>query len=161
MATTGGGGGSREGSAKATAADQICQAVQSTSNLLHLMQDSSPSQAHLIKLPKNLLAKASTVKNTGQVLEQLPQVISSLDAYLEDSLQRRRGSSILVKFSVEIFPFLNQMASLLIIFECLGAPHLKTVTQLLSNMETSQLRSAFPPYRREEKQKDSNSEKSC
>ncbi|XP_010933518.1 tobamovirus multiplication protein 2B [Elaeis guineensis] len=128
MATSGGGGGSREGSAKATVADQICQAVQSTSNLLHLMQDSSPSQAHLIKLPKNLLAKASTVKNTGQVLEQLPQVISSLDAYLENSLQ--------------------------------SAPHLKTVTQLLSNMETSQLRSAFPPHRQEEAQKDSNSEKS-
>nr|XP_019709373.1 tobamovirus multiplication protein 2B isoform X2 [Elaeis guineensis] len=71
MATSGGGGGSREGSAKATVADQICQAVQSTSNLLHLMQDSSPSQAHLIKLPKNLLAKASTVKNTGQVLLSL------------------------------------------------------------------------------------------
>ncbi|KAG1362073.1 tobamovirus multiplication protein 2B [Cocos nucifera] len=111
MATSGGGGGSREESAKAMVADQICQAAQ------------------LIKLPKNLLAKASTVKNTGQVLEQLPQVISSLDAYLENSLQ--------------------------------SAPHLKTVTQLLSNMETSQLRSAFPPYRQEEAQKDSNSEKSC
>lgn len=43
---TGGGlgGVSREGSAKAMVADQICQAVQSTSNLLHLMQNSSPAQ---------------------------------------------------------------------------------------------------------------------
>ncbi|RWW31957.1 hypothetical protein BHE74_00011270 [Ensete ventricosum] len=40
----GGGGVSREGSAKATVADRISQAVQSTSNLLHLMQESSPSQ---------------------------------------------------------------------------------------------------------------------
>lgn len=55
MATTsgggsGGGGGIKEGSAKATVADQICQAVQSTSNLLHLMQQSSPSQV----APKSL-----------------------------------------------------------------------------------------------------------
>ncbi|KAK8945417.1 hypothetical protein KSP40_PGU006965 [Platanthera guangdongensis] len=33
-----------EGSAKATVEDQICQAVKSTSNLLHLMQEASPSQ---------------------------------------------------------------------------------------------------------------------
>ncbi|KAK9266925.1 hypothetical protein L1049_027184 [Liquidambar formosana] len=43
--------------------------------------------AHLIKLPKNLLAKASTIKNTGQVLEQMPRVISSLDAHIERGLQ--------------------------------------------------------------------------
>ncbi|KAJ0989972.1 hypothetical protein J5N97_008328 [Dioscorea zingiberensis] len=123
MATSGGGGGggggvSREGSAKATVEDQICQAVQSTSNLLHLMQNSSPSQVHLIKLPKNILAKASTVKNTGQVLDQLPKVISSLDAYMENSLQ--------------------------------SVSHLKTVTQLLSNMESSQLRSSSQVFHCEE-----------
>ncbi|OAY77125.1 Tobamovirus multiplication protein 2B [Ananas comosus] len=84
----GGGGGFREGSAKAAVADQMVQAIQSTSNLLHLMQESSPAQAHLIKLPKNLLAKASVTKNTGQVLEHLPRIISSLDAYTESSLQR-------------------------------------------------------------------------
>lgn len=38
---------SREGTAKAMAADQISQAIQSTSNLLHLMQQSSPSQVPL------------------------------------------------------------------------------------------------------------------
>ncbi|OVA14960.1 hypothetical protein BVC80_8959g27 [Macleaya cordata] len=71
--TADGGGGrvatrpSREGTAKASVVDHISQAVQSTSNLLHLMQQSSPSQAHLIKLPKNLLAKTSTIKNTAQV----------------------------------------------------------------------------------------------
>lgn len=37
--STGGGG-----TAKATVAEQISQAVQSTSNLLHLMQHSSPAQ---------------------------------------------------------------------------------------------------------------------
>ncbi|KAK9094663.1 hypothetical protein Scep_026132 [Stephania cephalantha] len=43
----GGGGGTssgRDGTAKAAVADQIAQAVQSTSNLLRLMQQSSPSQ---------------------------------------------------------------------------------------------------------------------
>ncbi|KAJ4826782.1 hypothetical protein Tsubulata_034769 [Turnera subulata] len=141
---------SREGTAKATVAEQISQSIQSTSNLLHLMQQSSPSQAyythtfslyitfslfffnrisdallvylmwyyyHLIeeqkaqlsKLPKNLLAKASTIKNTGQVLEQMPRVISALDAHMESGLQ--------------------------------SVPHLQTVIQLLANMESSQLNS--------------------
>lgn len=45
MATsTATGASSREGTAKAAVADQISQAVQSTSNLLHLMQQSSASQ---------------------------------------------------------------------------------------------------------------------
>ncbi|XP_062145787.1 tobamovirus multiplication protein 2B [Alnus glutinosa] len=87
MATSTTGGNSREGTAKATVADQISQTVQSTSNLLHLMQQSSASQAQLIKLPKNLLAKTSTIKNTGQVLEQMPRVISSLDAHMETGLR--------------------------------------------------------------------------
>ncbi|XP_020233608.1 tobamovirus multiplication protein 2B isoform X2 [Cajanus cajan] len=97
------------GTAKATVAEQISQAVQSTSNLLHLMQDSSPAQAELIKLPKNLLAKVSTIKNTEQVLQQLPGVISSLDAHMENGLQ--------------------------------NVPHLKTVVQVLANMESSQISS--------------------
>ncbi|XP_021765699.1 tobamovirus multiplication protein 2B-like [Chenopodium quinoa] len=114
MATTGGRGRtSREGTAKATVADQISQSIQSTSNLLQLMQNSSPSQAHLAKLPKNLLAKTDTIKNTGQVLQQLPLVISSLDAYMENGLQ--------------------------------SIPHLNTVTQLLTNMESSQLMSSSQP----------------
>ncbi|KAF5477720.1 hypothetical protein F2P56_004337 [Juglans regia] len=81
-------GSSREGSAKASVADQIFQTVQSTSNLLHLMQQSSASQAQLRKLPKNLLAKTSIIKNTGQVLEQMPHVIASLDAHMENGLHR-------------------------------------------------------------------------
>ncbi|KAF3961076.1 hypothetical protein ACB098_10G028500 [Castanea mollissima] len=87
MASSTSSGSSREGTAKAMVADQISQAVQSTSNLLHLMQQSSVSQAQLIKLPKNLLAKTSTIKNTGQVLEQMPRVISSFDAHMENGLQ--------------------------------------------------------------------------
>ncbi|XP_020550058.1 uncharacterized protein LOC105165687 isoform X2 [Sesamum indicum] len=39
------GGGRRKESAKAIVADQISQSVQSTSNLLHLMLQSSPSHA--------------------------------------------------------------------------------------------------------------------
>ncbi|KAJ1434241.1 hypothetical protein SESBI_05588 [Sesbania bispinosa] len=109
MATSSSAAGSGGGSAKAMVTEQISQAVQSTSNLLHLMQHSSPTQAQLIKLPKNLLAKVSTIKNTEQVLEQLPGVISSLDAYMENGLQ--------------------------------NVPHLKTVVQLLANMESSQLSS--------------------
>ncbi|KAG8637850.1 hypothetical protein MANES_15G174500v8 [Manihot esculenta] len=102
--TTSGGSGSTKGTsrssstrediAKAMVAEQISQAVQSTSNLLHLMQQSSASQAQLMKLPKNLLAKASVVKNTGQVLEQMPRVISSLDAHMENGLERKLSSQI-------------------------------------------------------------------
>ncbi|XP_065874921.1 uncharacterized protein [Euphorbia lathyris] len=76
----------REDTAKATVAEHISEAIQSTSNLLQLMQQSSASQALLTKLPKNLIAKASTIKNTG-------------------------------------------------------LPHLKTVIQLLTNMESCQLSS--------------------
>ncbi|KAF3336034.1 tobamovirus multiplication protein 2B isoform X2 [Carex littledalei] len=125
MATMRGGVGgtsNREDSAKATVAEQISQAVQSTSNLLHLMQQSSPAQAELIKLPKNLLAKASLAKSTEQVLQHLPHVISSLDAYMESSLN--------------------------------SAAQIKTISQLLSNMENSQLRSVFSSYQQEEKPKD-------
>ncbi|CAN1746350.1 Tobamovirus multiplication protein 2B [Linum perenne] len=78
----------RGGTAKAAVAEQISQTVQSTFNLLQLMHETSPSQAQLSKLPKNLLAKASTIRNTGQILEQLPQVISALDAHMESGLQR-------------------------------------------------------------------------
>ncbi|XAR54841.1 hypothetical protein NMG60_11030148 [Bertholletia excelsa] len=111
-ASSGGGraaSSSREGSAKATVADQISQAVLSTSNLLHLMQKSSPSQAQLMKLPKNLLAKTSTIKNTEHMLGQMPLIISSLDAHMDNGLQ--------------------------------SVPHLKTVIQLLSNIESCQLKS--------------------
>ncbi|KAL2901493.1 Tobamovirus multiplication protein 2B [Bienertia sinuspersici] len=121
MATVGGrGGSSREGTAKATVADQISQSIQSTSNLLQLMQQSSSSQAHLAKLPKNLLEKTDTIKNTGQVLQQLPLVISSLDAYMENGLH--------------------------------SIPHLKTVTQLLENMESSQLKPPSQPSLSEQSQ---------
>ncbi|XP_057976684.1 tobamovirus multiplication protein 2B isoform X2 [Malania oleifera] len=119
--TTGGGGGrssSREGAAKATVSDQISQAVQSTSNLLHLMQQSSSSQAQIIKLPKNLLAKTSTIRNTGQVLEHMPRVISALDAHMENGLQ--------------------------------SVPHLKTVSQLLVNMESCQLSALSQAHRSQE-----------
>ncbi|CAA2999508.1 tobamovirus multiplication 2B [Olea europaea subsp. europaea] len=66
-------------------------------------------QAQLMKLPKNLLAKTSTIRNTELVLQQMPQVISSLDAHVESGLQ--------------------------------SVPHLETVAQLISNMETGQLKS--------------------
>ncbi|EOA39269.1 hypothetical protein CARUB_v10012275mg [Capsella rubella] len=86
------GGGDR--TAKAIVADQITQAVNSTANLLHLMRQSSSSQAQLAKLPKNLLAKTSLTKATGQVF------------------------------------FISQYSGV----------HLNTVTQLLENMESTQLR---------------------
>eukprot|EP01018_Ginkgo_biloba_P033220 Gb_05529 [translate_table: standard] len=75
-----------EGTTKAMVADQISQAVLSTSNLLHLMQESSPAQS-LVKLPKNLLGKVPNIKSTGQALEQMPHIISSLDAHLDSALQ--------------------------------------------------------------------------
>ena len=52
MASSGAGGRGREGSAKAIVADQISQAVQSTSNVVHLMQQSSP--AHVLSLSLRL-----------------------------------------------------------------------------------------------------------
>ncbi|QHO28915.1 hypothetical protein HN51_026339 [Arachis hypogaea] len=103
------GSGTREAPAKAMVTEQISQAVQSSANLLHLMQNSSPAQAKLTKLPKNLMAKVSTMKNTEQILEQLPRVISSLDAYMDNGLQ--------------------------------NMAHLKTVVQLMENMQSSQLSS--------------------
>ncbi|KAH0658783.1 hypothetical protein KY290_028350 [Solanum tuberosum] len=65
-------------------------------------------QAELMKLPKSLFAKTSTIKNTELVLEQLPRVISSLDAHMDNGLQ--------------------------------SVPQLKTVMQLLSNIENCQLK---------------------
>ncbi|CAN1249599.1 hypothetical protein LINPERPRIM_LOCUS7192 [Linum perenne] len=62
----------RGGTTKAAVADQISQTVQFTFNLLQLMHETSPSHAQLPKLPKNLLEKASTIRNTSQILEQLP-----------------------------------------------------------------------------------------
>ncbi|KAI9089287.1 hypothetical protein K1719_029566 [Acacia pycnantha] len=121
MAASAPGSRTREGTAKALVADQISQAVQSTSNLLHLMQQSSPAQAQLIKLPKNLLAKAPIIKNTEQVLDQMPGVISNLDGHMENGLR--------------------------------SVPHLKTVIQLLSNMESCQLNplsQAHPPQKERE-----------
>ncbi|XP_020970228.1 uncharacterized protein LOC110268426 [Arachis ipaensis] len=43
--------------------------------------------AKLTKLLKNLMEKVSTMKNTEQILEQHPRVISSLDAYMDNGLQ--------------------------------------------------------------------------
>ncbi|XVF13565.1 hypothetical protein REPUB_Repub08aG0218300 [Reevesia pubescens] len=83
MATAGGGGivkgtSSREDTAKSTVTEKISQAVQSTSNLLHLMQQSSPSQ----------------------VLEQMPRVISLLDAHIDNGLQRLKSfAALLFKIS--------------------------------------------------------------
>ncbi|MBA0635696.1 hypothetical protein Gohar_011503 [Gossypium harknessii] len=97
MATAGRGGrtvtgtNSREGTAKSTVNEQISQAVLSTSNLLHLMQQSSPSRTQLMKLPKILLAKTPTIKNTGQMLELMPRAISSLDAHIDNGLQRLKS----------------------------------------------------------------------
>lgn len=103
------GDSSREGSAKTVVTDQITQAIQSTSNLIQFMLQTSPSQAQLAKLPKNLLAKTSMIKNTEAALQQMPQVISALDAHMESGLQ--------------------------------SVPHLKTVIQVMSNIESSQVKS--------------------
>ncbi|CAB4279262.1 unnamed protein product [Prunus armeniaca] len=69
--------------------------------------------AQLIRLPKNLLVKTSTIKHTGQLLEQMPRVVSSLDAHMESGV---------TKVVVIV-------------------PHLQTVIQLLENMESCQLSS--------------------
>jgi hypothetical protein len=51
-ATAGGGGGG--GGAKAAVAEQIAQAVRSTSNLLQLMEQSSPAQVSRFLSPSRL-----------------------------------------------------------------------------------------------------------
>ncbi|CAN7046690.1 unnamed protein product [Brassica oleracea var. botrytis] len=108
MATaSGNGGGDR--TAEAVVAGQISQAVNSTANLLHLIRQSS--SAELAKLPKNLLAKASLTKATGQVCICVGAASSSDFiagcTYIESGLN--------------------------------SGEHLNTVTQLLENMEITQL----------------------
>ncbi|KAF9621003.1 hypothetical protein IFM89_015825, partial [Coptis chinensis] len=100
----------KDGTAKAMVADHISHAVQSTSNLLHLMQQSSPSQACLMKLPKNLVAKTSTIRNTAQVLEQLPQVISSLDAPPEEGLHSEVAIACRLGVEVENVSLVKELA---------------------------------------------------
>ncbi|GAB4834687.1 Tobamovirus multiplication protein 2B, variant 2 [Ancistrocladus abbreviatus] len=100
-----GGRGSREGTAKATVADQISQAVQSTSNLLQLMQQSSPSQAQLSKLPRNLLAKTDTIKNTGQVcvlprLQTVSRILTNMENCWLTSLSQTHRSQEVVPSSL-------------------------------------------------------------
>ncbi|KAK6164331.1 hypothetical protein DH2020_001195 [Rehmannia glutinosa] len=135
MAAPSDGGGGREGSAKSAVADQISQSVQSTSNMLHLMLQSSPAHVSLslslslcaifgYTIPTYEASEESSSQDlydkkyrTGfpldhgymQVLEQMPLVISSLDEHVERGLQ--------------------------------SVPHLNTVVQLLSNMQSSQLKS--------------------
>ncbi|GAA0156202.1 hypothetical protein LIER_13747 [Lithospermum erythrorhizon] len=77
----------KEGSAKTAVGDQISQSIESTSNLVQLMLQSSPAQAEVMKLPRSLLAKTATIKNTEVTLEQMPGVISSLDAHIDNGLQ--------------------------------------------------------------------------
>lgn len=55
--------GRREGTAKAHVADQISQAVQSTSNLLLLMHQSSPSQVASLSLSLSRIDIVSFLKN--------------------------------------------------------------------------------------------------
>uniref|UniRef100_A0A0E0CJ69 Tobamovirus multiplication protein 2B n=1 Tax=Oryza meridionalis TaxID=40149 RepID=A0A0E0CJ69_9ORYZ len=91
MAAAAAAGGGRGGGAQAAVAEQIAQAVQSTSNLLQLMEESSPAQAHLAKLPKKLLAKASLAKNTGQLLSNMEnnQLRSILPASRLEKAQKK------------------------------------------------------------------------
>ncbi|GJR11923.1 hypothetical protein Tco_0794575 [Tanacetum coccineum] len=119
-------GKARSSSAKRLmVSDQISQAVLSTSNLLNIMRNSSPSQDKLVKLPKNLLAKASIINNTKQVLEQMPLLISSLDAHMDHGLQSCSDISIIRFVGLSSTP---------------SVPHLETVTRLLSNIENNQLK---------------------
>ncbi|KAE9459342.1 hypothetical protein C3L33_08762, partial [Rhododendron williamsianum] len=134
-------------------------------------EGSAKAMVHLAKLPRNLLAKTSTIKNTEQILEQMPRVISSLDAHLDNGLQRKIGGIDLRCPSTECDVLLCCVARGTFsdsALHCLfkkggdglglkgyrlqsnsrvrekrnkGVPHLKTVTQLLANMESCQLKS--------------------
>ncbi|KAJ0547366.1 hypothetical protein HanIR_Chr08g0371421 [Helianthus annuus] len=77
----------RENSAKTMVSDQISQAVLSTSNLIRIMLQASPSQDNLVKLPKNLLAKASTIKKHSAGLGADAFGDFFLDAYMDTGLQ--------------------------------------------------------------------------
>ncbi|KAI5065087.1 hypothetical protein GOP47_0019782 [Adiantum capillus-veneris] len=69
----------------AKVADRLSQSVLSVHNLAELIRNTSPIQANA-KLPKELLAKASSIKNTGVLLQQMPGVIAALDAHSDKSL---------------------------------------------------------------------------
>eukprot|EP00250_Pteridium_aquilinum_P014880 c22257_g1_i1 orf=120-458(+) len=69
----------------AKVADRLSHCVLSVSNLAELIRNTSPTQA-IAKLPKELLAKAPSITNTGMLLQQMPGVIAALDAHLDKSL---------------------------------------------------------------------------
>ncbi|KAG5540063.1 hypothetical protein RHGRI_020335 [Rhododendron griersonianum] len=105
-------------------------------------EGSAKAMVHLAKLPRNLLAKTSTIKNTEQILEQMPRVISSLDAHLDNGLQsalhclfKKGGGGLGLKgYRLQSNSRVREKRNK-------GVPHLKTVTQLLANMESCQLKS--------------------
>lgn len=66
--------------------DRLSNSILSLSNLAQLIRDTSPTEG-LSKLPKELLAKTPNVKNTGQILEQMPIAIVALDAHLDKALE--------------------------------------------------------------------------
>ncbi|KAI3823808.1 hypothetical protein L1987_05251 [Smallanthus sonchifolius] len=104
-------GRGRDNSAKTMVTDQITQAVLSTSNLLHIMLQSSPSQNNLVMLPKNLLARASTRKEHSAGL--------GADALGDIILGCTHGQWVTK-------------------YKCVS--RLETVTRLLSNIENNQLK---------------------
>lgn len=69
----------------AKVADRLSQSILSVYNLADLIRNTSPIQASS-KLPKELLAKAPSIKNTGMLLQQMPGVIAALDAHSDKSL---------------------------------------------------------------------------
>ncbi|KAJ7521009.1 hypothetical protein O6H91_19G034000 [Diphasiastrum complanatum] len=71
---------------KAAAVECTTRCIQSATNLLHLLRDTSPSRS-LAKLPKEILAKVPNVKKTGKLLHQMPAIIIVLDTNLDAALQ--------------------------------------------------------------------------
>eukprot|EP00249_Psilotum_nudum_P036547 c7946_g1_i1 orf=144-488(+) len=84
--SVGGAAASNGRTAKAMVADHLSQSIVSASNLVHLIRESSSAES-LAKLPKELVGKTPNIKNTGGILEQMPRIITALDAHLDNGLE--------------------------------------------------------------------------
>ncbi|KAH7279436.1 hypothetical protein KP509_37G019800 [Ceratopteris richardii] len=71
----------------AKVAERLSQTVLSVYTLTDLIRSVSPIEVDS-NLSKELLAKASNIKNTGILLRQMPSVIAALDAHSDKSIRR-------------------------------------------------------------------------
>jgi hypothetical protein len=74
------------GALKKYVSKQTEECIENASRLAHDLSRSGASEA-VSKFPEALAAKADIIERTGRLLEQMPPVISNLDAYLDDAIR--------------------------------------------------------------------------